>query len=81
MVARVAAKLADPVAEGVRRIGGEDAIDSESVAGVRVDDLVSYDPHVFERQVQALRIVPHAGRFVGGVVDVDGVEAGGMHGC
>ena len=79
MVARVAAKLADPIAERISRIGGKDAVDREGVSSVRIDDVVSYDPHVFERKEQALRTVPHAWGSVGGVVVVDGVEGSGWH--
>jgi hypothetical protein len=35
--------------------------------------VVSHDPHVFERQEQTPRTVPHAWRSVGGVVVVDSV--------
>lgn len=79
VIARVAAKLADTVAEWVSWIGREEAVDGKSVTGVGVDDVVSYDPHVFESQGQALRTVPHTWRSVGGVVVVDYVSGNGLH--
>lgn len=78
VIARVAAKLANTIAEWISRIGREDAVGGKSVTGIGVDDVVSHDPHVFESQEQALRTVPHTWRCVGGVVVVDCV--GGM-GC
>jgi hypothetical protein len=76
---RVAAKLADAVTERISRIGRKDAVDREGVASVRIDDVVSDDPHVFERKEQALRTIPHAWRSVGSVIVVDGVEGYGRH--
>jgi hypothetical protein len=79
MVARVATELADPVAERVSRVGREDAVDRESVAGVRVDNVVSHDPHVLESREQALRTVPHAWRSFGCVVVEDSVRGDWLH--
>jgi len=73
VVAGISAKLTNFVVEGISGIGREDAVDVESVAGEGVDDVVSHDPHVFERQEQTPRTVPHAWRSVGGVVVVDSV--------
>lgn len=73
VVAGIGAKLTNLIAEGISGIGGEDTVDVRGVAGEGVDDVVAYDPHVFERQEQTPRTVPHAWRSVGGVVVVDSV--------
>jgi hypothetical protein len=80
VVGGVGTKRANLVAAQIGSVNGEDAIDLGRV-GEWVDDVVSNDSHVFERQVQRLRGVPHAMGTVGSVVAVDSVGGQRRHGC
>lgn len=81
VVSMAVTQRADHVAVRMSRIVGEDAVDLEGVAYKWIDDLVSRDSQVVERQVQRFRAVPHARSSVGSVVAVDCVAGQRWHGC